>query len=35
MIPALTELAGELLMETVITLLLGAISLFHCCCGLR
>jgi len=30
-----TELAGGMLVEAVVTLLVGAISLFHFCCGLR
>ncbi len=35
MLPFWTEIAGGMLVETVVTLLLGAISLFHMCCGLR
>ncbi len=35
MIALWTEIAGGMLVETLVTLLLGAISLFHVCCGLR
>ena len=35
MVPLWTEFAGGMLVEAVVTLFLGAISLFHLCCGLR
>lgn len=35
MVPLWTEIAGGMLVETLITLLLGAIGLFHFCCGVR